>query len=489
MRPSRSRAATRTLLPAVLLALALAPWGGALAAQQGAGSARPNVVLFIADDLTATDIGPYGNRVVRTPHLDSLARESVRFTRAFAGSPTCTPSRGVMYTGLQPFRNGAHANHAPTRPGTRSIVQHLEPLGYRVALAGKLHVGPREVFPFEYVPESNVPEPGHERDGVLYTDLNVTAVDRWLAGVERDRPFALVVADHSPHVVWPDSAEYDPAQVDVPANHVDTPRYRAARARYYSDVTKMDRNVGAVLASLRRRGLLERTLFVFVADQGAQWPFAKWGLYDDGIRAPLLVRWPGVTRPGATSDALVSLADLLPTFLAAAGAPAPAGLDGRSLAPLLRGQATPHHDAVFATHTGDREFNRTPMRMLRTARYKYILNLAPETRYSTHMDRARDHDGGREYWPSWLEASFRDEHAAAMLWRYHTRPAEELYDLQEDPHELRNLAARPEHASRLAELRARLATWRATQGDTATGAEPIVEGQRGGGPPYLPPRR
>jgi uncharacterized sulfatase len=395
-----------------------------------------------------------------------------------------------MYTGLMPFRNGAHANHSPTRPGTRSIVQYLQPAGYRVALAGKLHVGPRDVFPFEYVPESNVPEPGHEKDGVLYTDLNVAAVDRWLAGVERDKPFALVVADHSPHVIWPERAEYDPARVDVPPNHVDTPDYRASRARYYTDVSKMDRNVGAVLASLRRRGLLERTVFVFVADQGAQWPFAKWGLYDDGIRVPLLVRWPGVTRGGRTSDALVTLADLLPTFLAAAGAGAPRDLDGQSLVPLLRGQAATLHEAVFAAHSGDRDFNRAPMRMVRTARYKYIRNLAPDVRYSTHMDRAKDHDGGREYWASWLERSFRDEHAAATLWRYHTRPAEELYDLQADPHELHNLAGRPEQAQRLAVFRQQLAGWRASLGDTVTGPEPLVaEGQRGGGgPPYLPPK-
>jgi uncharacterized sulfatase len=474
------RAAARTLSLTLLL------WGGAIGAQP---AARPNVVLFIGDDLTATDIGPYGNRVVRTPHLDTLARQSVRFTRAFAGSPTCTPSRGVMYTGLMPFRNGAHANHTPARPATRSIVQHLQPLGYRVALAGKLHIGPREVFPFEYVPESNRPEPGHEKDGVLYTDLDVGAVDRWLGALGADRPFALVVADHSPHVIWPERAEYAAARVDVPANHVDTPEYRASRARYYTDVSKMDRNVGLLLASLRRRGLLERTVFVFTADQGAQLPFAKWGLYDAGIQAPLLVRWPGVARGGRTSDALVSLADLLPTFLTAAGAEVPRDLDGRSLAPLLRGETATHHDAVFAAHTGDRDFNRAPMRMLRTARYKYIRNLAPDERYTTHMDRAKDHDGGREYWDSWVERSFREEHAAATLWRYHTRPAEELYDVQADPHETRNLAGRPEHARRLAELRQRLATWRAAQGDTVTGPEPR-EGDRPapGGAPYLPPR-
>jgi uncharacterized sulfatase len=395
------------------------------------------------------------------------------------------------------MRNGAHANHWPARGGTRSVVQRLGALGYEVALAGKLHVGPRDVFPFAYVPGGNAPEPGRERGGVLHTDLRVDAVDRWLAargGAGDARPFALVVADHSPHVIWPDSTPYNPARVDVPPNHVDTPGLRRARARYYADVTKMDRNVGLLLSSLRRRGALDRTLFVFTADQGAQFPFAKWGLYDQGIRAPLLVRWPGRVRPNTTSDAMVSLVDLLPTFLEAAGVPAPPGgtadsLDGRSLVPVLTGRVPALRDTVFAAHTGDRDFNRTPMRMARTARYKYIANLAPRELYSTHMDKAMDHDGGREYWASWLRRAYGgDAHAASVLWRYHHRPAEELYDVVADPYEMRNLAAEPAHAATLAAFRRTMSGWRAAQGDTVTGPEPLGGGGAGG-PPYLTPAR
>ena len=459
----------RRILTVLCVALApLLPWDGA------AGQSRattPNIVLFMADDLGAGDIEPYGNPVVETPSLEQLANESLRFTAAFAASPTCSPSRSAMYTGLMPFRNGAHANHTGVREGTRSMVHHLGELGYRVALAGKLHVGPREVLPFERIEGSNVPEPGHENDGVLWTDLHMPAVDAWLAERDTDEPFALVVADHSPHVIWPETAAYDPGAVDVPGIHIDTRPYRGSRARYYTDVSKMDRNVGLLLESLGRHGLLENTVFVFTADQGPQLPFGKWGLYDPGIRAPLLVRWPGRVRPGTTTSALVSLVDLLPTFIQAAGGTPSGDLDGRSFLDVLLGRATIHRDAVFASHTGDHEMNRTPMRMLRTDRYKYILNLAPEVLYTTHMDRAKDHDGGREYWDSWREASFRDEHAAAVLWRYHNRPAEELYDLETDPAEVHNLAGDPAYARLLEDFRARLAAWRAEQGDDRTGPE------------------
>jgi len=477
------RASTPAAAMALGLALALAPGLAAPAAAQRATASPPNIVLFIADDLGVTDISPYGNVVVRTPSLEALAQESMVFTRAFVSSPTCSPSRSAIYTGLMPFRNGAHANHSMVRSGTSSLVLRFQALGYRVALAGKLHVGPETVFPFEIVANSNVPEPGNEGKGDLWTDLNVAAVDRWLDGVDRSRPFLLIVADHSPHVAWPAVAQYSPAEVNVPAYHIDTPEYRASRARYYTDVSKLDGNVGQLLASLARHGLADRTMVVFTADQGPQLAFGKWGLYDLGVRTPLIVKWPGRVPGRTRTDAMVSLVDLLPTFVEAAGGAAPNDIDGRSFMSVLTGARRTHRDTVYATHTGDREMNRTPMRMLRTARYKYILNLA-DTIYTTHMDRLRRADWGDDYWTSWVDRSFFDPAAAALLWRYHHRPHEELYDLESDPLELRNLAAQPEYAGVLRALRASMSAWRAAQGDAETGPEKL-EG-RPEGPPYIP---
>ncbi|NJD11312.1 MAG: hypothetical protein FIB01_13050 [Gemmatimonadetes bacterium] len=475
--------ALRASAAAAAVALGLALGLAAPAVAQRPATTPPNIVLFIADDLGVTDISPYGNVVVHTPSLEALAQESMVFTRAFAPSPTCSPSRSAIYTGLMPFRNGAHANHSMVRPGTPSLVLRFQALGYRVALAGKLHVGPESVFPFEIVANSNVPEPGNEGKGDLWTDLNVPAVDRWLDGVDSSRPFLLIVADHSPHVAWPAVPEYSAAEVNVPAYHIDTPEYRAARARYYTDVTKMDRNVGLLLASLARHGLGERTMVVFTADQGPQLAFGKWGLYDFGVRTPLIVKWPGHAPAGARSDAMISLIDLLPTFVEAAGGAAPGDIDGRSFLSVLTGTRRTHRDTVYATHTGDREMNRTPMRMLRTDRYKYILNLA-DTIYTTHMARLRRAAWGAGYWTSWVDRSFFDPAAATILWRYHHRPHEELFDLESDPLELRNLAAQPEYAGVLRALRASMTAWRAAQGDAETGPEKL-EG-RPQGPPYIP---
>lgn len=443
--------------------------------QKASTAERFNIVLYIADDLDATDIGPYGNKIVRTPNLDKLAGESMVFTRAFASSPTCSPSRSTIFTGLMPLRHGGHGNHNGVKEGTPSIVQYLQPQGYKVALAGKLHIGPESVFPFKRIALTNVPEPGFEKKPGLNWDLNLDPVDQWLTRQKKNQPFMLVVADHSPHVIWPEKTEYDPEQIDIPAKHIDTKETRASRARYYTDITKMDNNLGRMLASLERNGFAQNTIVLFISDQGPQWPFAKWSLYDDGVQAPLIVRWPGTVKAGSRTGALVSLADLLPTLVEASGGKAPAGIDGQSFLPVLKGQKDTFREAVYATHTGDRMMNRAPARMVRTNQYKYILNLAPEILYTTHMDKAKDHDGGREYWDSWREKSFTDPHAAAVLWRYHNRPKEELYDVEADPQEVHNLAADPQYAHVLEGLRAKMTEWRKSQSDTISGPEEFNE--------------
>lgn len=448
---------------------------------------KPNIILFIADDLGFNDIGPYGSKTARTPNLDRLSKESLRFTNAFAGSPTCGPSRSTIFTGLMPFRHGAHGNHSAARENTKSMVQYLQPLGYRVAIAGKLHVGPADVFPFERISHTNVPEPGHEAKPGLNYDLNLDPVDAWLGQQRNDQPFVLIVADHSPHVVWPEKTTYDPAKVDIPSIHIDTDETRRSRARYYEDITKMDRNVGRLLKSIEENHLSDNTIVVFTADQGPQWPFAKWTLYEYGIHVPMLVRWPGEVKGGTHTAAMTSLTDLLPTFVEIAGGKAPDDIDGKSFLPVLKGEKSAHRDVVFATHTGDGMMNRSPARMLRTDRYKYILNLAPENEFHTHMDRAKDHDGGREYWDSWIEKAVTDEHAKQVLNRYHHHPAEELYDLETDPGELHNLAGEKKYVEMIAGFRKELAAWRREQDDFETGPEKLEPSTKGKKPaaPYV----
>jgi uncharacterized sulfatase len=167
---------------------------------------------------------------------------------------------------------------------------------------------------------------------------------------------------------------------------------------------------------------------------------------------------------GTTARALVSLIDLVPTMIDAAGTAAPSDIDGSSFLRVLRGESDHHREAVFASHTADNEMNRTPMRCVRTADFKYILNLAPQVRYTTHISEAGSRDG-KVYWDSWEELARTDARAAEVVARYRQRPAEELYDVVTDPYELTNLAGDPRFAEPLAELRARLKVWRLQQGE------------------------
>ena len=188
-------------------------------------------------------------------------------------------------------------------------------------------------------------------------------------------------------------------------------------------------------------------------------------------------------KGGTETAALVSLVDLLPTVLDVAGAPAAADeMDGRSFLPVLLGQARSHRDAVYAAHTGDGKMNRSPMRCVRTGRYKYIANLRPEDDYKTHISEGAGPDG-KSYWESWTRAAATDPDAAAVVKRYRHRPAEELYAVADDPYERANLASDPSHAGLLADLRAKLKAWRVGQGEDL-GTVPMPEDARTGQVPY-----
>lgn len=455
-----------------LLAAAAAALGLTAASAQ---ARPPHIVLFIADDLGWRDIAPYGNRDVRTPNLERLAREGLRFEQAFAASPTCAPSRSSLLTGLYPMRNGAHANHSIIYDGLKTMPTVMQSLGYRTVIAGKTHFGPRESFPFEYLAGSNVSPPGKPQ--VLYTDLGTAAIDRLLATHDKDRPLFLVVAAHSPHVYWPDNRGYDASSLHLTPDLVDTPETRAALTRYYTDVTQVDSEVGAVRASLAKHGFRD-TLFLFTSDQGAQFPSGKWSLYDAGIRVPLIASWPGHIEGGEVSPAMVSLVGLMPTLIEVAGGDAPAGLDGRSFLPALTGRDAHHLDFVYAAHTGDGKMNRAPMRMIRTERYKLIVNLRPDIRYHTHIDAGNSKDG-KGLWNSWVAAARHDPKAAALVRRYHVKVAEEFYDLAEDPFELTNRADDPAVERIKADLRSRLDAWRIAQGERLDSAPMPEDARRG----------
>ena len=414
-------------------------------------AAALNIVVFIADDHGYLDSEVYGAKDVRTPNLLRLAKAGMILTHCFVASPSCAPSRAAMLTGLMPARNGAEANHSKPRADIKKLPAYFQETGYEVAGFGKVaHYNHDEDYGFDHYDKRHALE----------------VVREFLEKRNKSKPLCLFVGAHAPHVPWSTNAAYKADAVNIPGTHIDSPATREFRARYYTDVTKADSELGGIY-DLARALLGTNILFIYTSDHGAQWPFGKWNLYDAGMRVPFVAAWPGVIKAGSRSDALVSWVDVLPTLSEVAGAATPKEIDGRSFARVLRGETADHRDRVFSTHSGDGQMNIYPIRSLRTRDWKYILNLHPEFKYTTHIDAAQDRDGVR-YWRTWEAMAKMNRAAAEIVKRYHARPKEELYDLRNDPHEQRNLAADAGHADRLAVFREELARWMESQGDKRT---------------------
>jgi N-sulfoglucosamine sulfohydrolase len=441
-----------------------------LAPSSMAAVTRPHIVLYLADDLGVDFLGCYGNKTIRTPQIDALAASGVKFTRMFAASPTCSPSRASMYSGLYPLRNGLMGNHTDSRPDVKSLPHYLRDLGYRVVLANKSDVRPQAAYPFEILKATLPPNPNFLRR-YRGEGLDVKAVDAFLARHAQEKPeqpLCLVLADNNPHVIWEKNHTYDPATLPIPPIMVDTPKTRTALANYYQEITTLDERVGQVLGSLKKYGFEQDTLFLFTSDQGPEWPHCKWTAYDTGLRVPFLARWPGRLKAGASSHALLSLVDLLPTFNELAGGKPIEGLDGRSFANVLLGKERHGREFIFASHTGDGEMNKSPQRCIRDERFKLIFNLNPERKWTTHFTLVEGiPDSHAEVYQTWLAKAKEDALSAHLVNLIERHAQWELYDTRNDPYELTNLIDHLRQDKRVTRLKAELIKWMKEQGDEA----------------------
>ena len=407
---------------------------------------RPkSVLVLLADDLSARDLGCYGCADARTPAIDRLAREGALFAHAYTSVGVCQPSRSSLYTGLYPHRHGAMGFGA-IRGDVATWPELLRERGVFTALVGKLDVDPLEKFPFDHLLKA-VDMPSRREPALWETHA------RDIFARAAGRPFAAVLGLSDPHRPFDEDDTprvTDPASVRVPRSLWDTDGTRAEYARYLDCIARLDRTVERVLVALRESGRADDTLVVFAADNGASFPFAKSTLYEPGVRMPLLVHGPGVL-PG-TRDEFVSLLDVLPTALELAGASVPV-LDGRSLAPTLFEARSLGRASFVTMQTENNREQARPARALHTARFAYIRNLGPE------MATVSNVVGHSQTWESGKVAARTDAAIAARMKAYLYRPKDELYDLESDPEQLVNLAEEPAHAQRTADMRAQLRRW------------------------------
>lgn len=436
----------------------------AFAAAQRKQVNKPNVLIIMADDCTHNDLPVYGGRNAVTPNINRLASDGLVFNRAYLASAMCQPCRAELYTGLYPMSNGCAWNHSASRPNVTSMPHHLRALGYRVGLAGKVHVQPAKVFPFEKIEgfdPSCVRNPTRPHD--------VQYISRFMSR-DNDQPFCLVVALVEPHVPWVmgDPSKYPPKKIKLPPNIADTPTTREARARYLAEITYMDGQVGDILDVLEKSGKANDTLVLFTSEQGSQFPGCKWTSWDTGLHSALIARWPGNVQPGQRTDALVHYADVLPTLVDAAGGnPSRRNYDGTSFLSVLHGKKSTHRKFVYGCHNNIPEGPAYPIRTVSDGQYRYIRNLTPDEIYiEKHlMGWTGKGELNNPYWATWVREAWNNPHTYDLVKRYTHRPPEQLYDTAEDPYEMNNLIDDPKLAKVKTRLSAELDRWMKEQGD------------------------
>lgn len=455
---------------AMLAAMATAPFADAV------GPARPNMIFFFSDDHAAQSIGAYGSKIGRTPNIDRLARDGALFENCFCVNSICVPSRACVLTGLYSHANGVRTNADPLPKGAVTFPRLLRDAGYTTAIIGKWHLQtePEGFDHWSVLPGQGVYfDPAMIEDGTRqkcegYVSEVITAKAlAWLKSRDRGRPFCLLVHHKAPHANW----EVGPAQAalfegevipepeslrddlagrseavrshrlfvgrpqwelhfkkrfgDIPADVPEADVRGWVYQRYIRDYLRcaasVDAGVGQILDHLESEGLAERTLVIYSSDQG--FFLGEHGLYDkrlmyeESIRMPLIVRWPGVTRPGMRIGAMALNVDLAPTLIDVGGAETPGGLHGRSLAPLLRGDGPRDWRTSFYYRFYEVAYGIGPIEGVRTMTHKLIRH------------------------------GFADRGA-------------ELYDLRTDPREMRNLISDPSATAVSAEMSKELARLR-----------------------------
>lgn len=462
-----------------------------IATAQGDEAPR-NIVLFITDDQSPT-MGCYGDTAAVTPNMDQLAAEGTLFTQAFCTTASCSASRSVVLTGLHNHANGHYGHqHSYHKFSSYDWVQTLPVLlskvGYRTARIGKHHNGPEEVYFFQDK------LPGNSRSPIEMAENCREFIQR-----DKSKPFFLYFATSDPHRgggkatelpygpdrfgnkpnkgAYPEVEEvfFDPAKVTVPPFLPDTPETRAELAQYYQAVARIDQGLGRLVQILKNSGQYENTLILFTSDHGMAFAGGKTTVYEGGLRVPLLVRHPAAKKTGVRNNAMISFIDLTPTLLDYAGGfdaskraakpevatilqgrgnnrkKVPYPFHGRSFLPILEQENPKGWDLIHASHTFHEITMYYPMRVVRDRQYKLIWNIAHPLPYPFASD----------LWeaPSWqaqLKKGMDAPYGNKTVGEYIHRPEFELYDMQLDPEEYKNLAGDSAYADVLEKYKAKI---------------------------------
>ncbi len=413
----------------------------------GAGR-RPNIIIIIADDVGWNDVGTYGHPHIRTPNIDKMAAEGMKFNHAYLTCASCSPTRCSIMTGRYPHSTGAGELHQPLPPDQVVFAGLLKEAGYHTVSAGKWHLGDAAKVNFDAI-----------------VDSQPSGCEKWVEMLRQrpqDKPFFMWFAAHDAHRSYQPNTipePHKPEDAVVPPFLPDTPETREDLALYYDEIARMDGYIGQVIEELERQGIAENTLVLFISDNGRPFPRCKTTIYDSGIKTPFIVRWPRKVKAGSVCDNLVSVVDIAPTMLALAGLKPGPTFQGKSFARLFSNPKASIRDYVYTEHNW--HDYQAHERGIRSKRYLYIRNAFPHLPGTPPADAVRSITY-QKMQQLQAEGKLPPEQQGCFVT---PRPSEELYDTLNDPYSLQNLAGDPQYAEVLNEMRRANEEWRGRTDD------------------------
>lgn len=424
---------------------------------------KPNIVLIIGDDISVDDFGCYGHPHIRTPNIDTLAANGMRFTNAYLTISSCSPSRCSIISGRYPHNTGAPEQHQPLPAGQPMFPLELKKAGYYTVAYKKWHMGNYAKTAFDNVLGGSLTD---RLSNKVFGGDAPGGEERWVRLLQtrpKDQPFFMWFASSDAHRPWQkdDTAKkHKKADAVVPPYMADMDGTRMDLALYYDEIQRLDRYVGLVVKELKKQEVLDNTIIMFIADNGRPFPRGKRWLYDSGIKTPLIICWPkGIAKPGSTSHSLVSAIDIAPTILELAALKTPKCFQGISITPLLKDPEASIRNYVFAEQNWHNM--ESHQRMVRWKKWVYIRNARPSL---AHWDPAKYKSlSYQDLLVLQKKGKLTPAQADVFL---APRPVEMLFNIENDYHQLNNLAEQPEQKEILAQMREILNEWQQRTGDT-----------------------
>ncbi|MCA8988694.1 MAG: sulfatase [Planctomycetaceae bacterium] len=419
---------------------------------------HPNILWITCEDMSPR-LGCYGDTTIPTPHIDHLAEQGVRYTRAFGTYGVCAPNRHTIITGMYPTSTGAMAMRTMRRTSALNLITDPDLLAiptYEATPAPEVRCFTEYLRAAGYYCTNNSKTDYQFRDPITAWDESSKDA-HWKNRPNPEMPFFAVFNSTDTHeskiFTQTSPVVVDPEKVTLPPYYPDTPIVRRDLARHYDNIHKMDTWVGKLLQELEQSGLAENTIVFFFSDHGDGLPRMKRWVYDSGIQVPLIIRFPDGRGAGTINEQLVSFVDFAPTLLSLAGIELPSYLQGQA---FLGPQAASPRKYIYAARDRMDPAPET-IRGVRDDRYKYVRNYRTDLPYIGYIPYRDQQEIMQEIFRVRVAGQL-----SADQWQFTalTKPEEELYDTQTDPHEIHNLATDPRYAEKLVELSTAHEKWK-----------------------------